>query len=237
MNSLGLATVIAVVWGVTWASAHRLRAPLLRLGMGPRNASYLLISWRDLASAAAALGIVWSAHLWEGRSDFAGVLAAIGMRWSTPAEQLASLSILLAAACYAINLTFRLVRTLTAVGPRRVSVNMVPATASETLILLLVLSPASGIGEEIVFRGALQWSFTTLTGDPVSAALSQAVLFGMVHLYQGGFGVLRNIAIGVVLGFGTLGSGSLVPAIVAHTLINAAVAMDRSTMPARSSKR
>jgi membrane protease YdiL (CAAX protease family) len=113
---------------------------------------------------------------------------------------------------------------------------MVPDSPAETAVFSLLLAPASGIGEEIVFRGVLQWAFIALTGDPISSVASQAVLFGIIHLYQGGLGVLRTFAIGLVLGAGTLASGSLLPAIVAHTLINAAVGTARVSMPARSAK-
>jgi membrane protease YdiL (CAAX protease family) len=47
-----------------------------------------------------------------------------------------------------------------------------------------------------------------------------AVLFGLLHLYQGGLGILRTGSIGLVLGAGTLATGSLMPAILAHTLLD-----------------
>ena len=226
--------MIVVAWALMWGRAHRLRPPLLRLGVGARIAGYLLISWRDLASAAAALGLLACLELWRGWSGITRPLAVIGLG-GVALGRIAVLSALLFTTCYAINLGFSLVRHSVGARPKAASVNMVPATAAEALVFCLVLAPASGVGEEIVFRGVLQWAFTAMTADPLSAVLSQAVLFGSLHLYQGGFGVLRNIAIGIVLGFGTQEAGSLIPAIVAHTLINAVVATGRVRSSASAS--
>ena len=230
-----LAAAILVAWVVMWRTAYLLRPPLLRLGTGPRIANYLLISWRDLASAVAAIALIGCVELGTGRADMARALAEAGFRLG-PAEPLAVLSVLLFSACYAINLGFALVRHAVGGRPKAVSVNLVPDSAAETFVFSLVLAPASGLGEEIVFRGALLWGFIALTGDPVASVASQAVLFGIIHLYQGGHGVLRTMAIGLVLGAGTLASGSLVPAIIAHTLINAAVGAVRVGSPRRPAK-
>jgi membrane protease YdiL (CAAX protease family) len=223
-------------WLAMWRTAHRLRPPLLRLGIGPRIANYLLVSWRDLASAAAAVALIWCAELWSGRTDLAPVLREIGFRGGR-ADQLAVLSMLLFGACYAINLSFLLYRQWARLRSTAVTVNMVPNTVAETVVYALVLAPVSGITEEIVFRGALMWAFTAVSEDPISAVASHAVLFGIVHLYQGGLGVLRTVAVGLVLGAGTLACGSLIPAMIAHSLINAAVAIGKVSTPTRKPAR
>jgi membrane protease YdiL (CAAX protease family) len=112
---------------------------------------------------------------------------------------------------------------------------MVPDTIAETVVFSLVLSPVAGVSEEFVFRGLLMWLFTVTTGDPISAIGSQAVLFGIIHLYQGGLGVLRTFVLGLILGAGTLACGSLLPVIVAHTLINVAVGTGRVAKAAPAS--
>jgi len=210
-----------------WRTAYRLRPPLLRLGMGQRIANYILISWRDVATATAAIALADCLELWSGRRDLGLALSEIGLQANAPVEQLAVLSALLFLCCYAINLGFGLFRQAARIRPTATTVNMVPETPSETVVLMLVLAPLSGIAEEIAFRGALMWAFTTVSGDPISAVGSQAVIFGIVHLYQGGLGVLRTTAVGAVLGVGTLICGSLIPAMIAHALINAAVGTGR----------
>jgi membrane protease YdiL (CAAX protease family) len=50
-------------------------------------------------------------------------------------------------------------------------------------------------------------------------ALTSGV-FGVLHAYQGWIGTVRAAALGGLLAWGFLLSGSLVPAIVAHTAID-----------------
>jgi membrane protease YdiL (CAAX protease family) len=235
--ALVLAATVMIAWLIMWRTAHRLRPPLLRLGLGPRIANYLLISWRELASMTAAIALLACVELWSRRSDLGAALDGIGLKPGAPAGQLGVLSVLLFATCYAINLGFGFLRRSIRVRPTAATVNMVPATVAETIVFSLVLSPVSGVSEEVVFRGLLQWAFIVTTGDPISAVASQAVLFGIIHLYQGGIGVLRTFVVGLVLGAGTLASGSLIPAIIAHTLINAAVGTGRVSRPIPASSR
>ena len=210
-----------------WRTAHRLRAPLTRIGVGPRNVDYLLIAWRGAASVGVVALALWVLEFGSGRRALWAAAAEIGLNARAPADQLAALSLLLFLTCFAINLGISLLRQALGIRPKAATVNMPPQTAGETFVFALLLSPVAGVSEEVVFRGLFQWAFINWTADPVSAVASQAVLFGMIHLYQGELGVLRTMAIGVVLGAGTLAAGSLIPAIAAHTLINIAVALWR----------
>jgi membrane protease YdiL (CAAX protease family) len=47
-----------------------------------------------------------------------------------------------------------------------------------------------------------------------------SVVFGILHGYQGLLGTVRTTLMGGTLAWGFLASGSLLPAIVAHTLID-----------------
>jgi membrane protease YdiL (CAAX protease family) len=226
-----LAAGAATGWLVVWRTAYRFRAPLLRIGAGQRIANYLLIAWRLAASVALVVALSGALELRSGRDDLGEALAALGLHLRLPAAELGVLSVLLFATCYAINLGFTFLRRALRRNPKLATVNMLPQTVWETVVFSLVLSPAAGIGEEVVYRGFLQWAISSATGDPVSAVGTQAVLFGMAHLYQGGLGVLRTFAIGVVFGAGTLASGSLIPAILGHTLLDIASGIVRVPSP------
>jgi len=63
-----------------------------------------------------------------------------------------------------------------------------------------------------------------LFGVPGSVLLTSAV-FGVLHGYQGVLGILRTSAMGGMLAWGFLASGSLWPAVVAHTLIDLAAGL------------
>lgn len=97
-------------------------------------------------------------------------------------------------------------------------VQLLPRSGRERGVFAL-LSLAAGSGEELAFRGYLIPVLTPLLGVAGAATLSSAV-FGVVHAYQGALGVVRTGLMGGVLAWGFLASGSLWPAIVAHTLID-----------------
>ncbi|MGH8093705.1 MAG: CPBP family intramembrane glutamic endopeptidase [Chthoniobacterales bacterium] len=91
----------------------------------------------------------------------------------------------------------------------------------------------SPIQEEIIFRGLIQsmlerrWMTPlSLFGGSLSGAVAfTATLFGIIHLEAGPFVALGAIVLGVVAGELRRRSGSLLPAIIIHTLFNAADAL------------
>ena len=92
----------------------------------------------------------------------------------------------------------------------------------EELMRLLVFSWLfAAFGEEIAFRIALMRGLSISFGDDsnarVIALVAQALVFGLVHLYQGPAGVAGTIISGLVFGVVTLlGRGSIWPAAIAH---------------------
>jgi sodium transport system permease protein len=94
--------------------------------------------------------------------------------------------------------------------------SMIPDVSTFALIMLMAVSP--GIAEEVLFRGAIlgslrkKWSMTPVI-------LVSGVLFGLLH-----FSVYRlfgTTMIGFALAWMVYATGSIYPAIVAHTLNNA----------------
>jgi hypothetical protein len=84
---------------------------------------------------------------------------------------------------------------------------------------LLVIAIVPAIGEELLFRGYLQQTFTKWLGKPHLAIIITAVLFSAIHLQFQGF--LPRFALGIVLGYLLYWSGSLWLPIVAHLFNNA----------------
>lgn len=95
---------------------------------------------------------------------------------------------------------------------------LLPRTAREKRVFA-ALSVAAGLGEETAYRGYLITVLAPLTGVGGAAVLSSAV-FGVLHVYQGWLGIPRTALMGGLLAWGFLASGSLWPAIVAHTAID-----------------
>lgn len=82
-----------------------------------------------------------------------------------------------------------------------------------TLPFALALAALSSLAEEIFFRGALL---------PLVGVWGQALLFGLMHPAPRKAWVYTfyTFIAGVVFGYATMLSGSLIPGIVAHFLIN-----------------
>jgi membrane protease YdiL (CAAX protease family) len=85
-----------------------------------------------------------------------------------------------------------------------------------------LLAVTAGVCEELVYRGfglaALRWAAPGIT-DPALIAVTAAA-FGLAHLYQGPVGVLLTGLLGAYLGWITIATGSLLPVILLHALID-----------------
>ena len=90
---------------------------------------------------------------------------------------------------------------------------------SDLLINLIVIAIIPAIGEELLFRGVIQKLFTELANSKGFAVLLTAVLFSALHMQF--FGFLPRFALGVLLGFLYVWSGSLWVPITAHFINNA----------------
>ena len=94
-------------------------------------------------------------------------------------------------------------------------------------VLWVALSVSAGIAEELTFRGWLQSWFYARTGSWTIAVLAQAVVFGVVHGYQGIRSVLRITVYGAVFGVVTLWRRGLRPAMIAHAWTDIAAGLLR----------
>lgn len=96
---------------------------------------------------------------------------------------------------------------------------MTPHTKRE-LVWFAALSLSAGVCEEFVFRGYLIWLFQPMLGLWGAAAAS-LVIFAAAHSYQGVKGVMAVGVVGLLLTVVVLASGSLIPAMALHALIDA----------------
>ena len=81
------------------------------------------------------------------------------------------------------------------------------------------LSITAGICEELLYRGYVIWTFTPSFGL-VGAALASVVLFGAGHAYQGPSHGIRATLAGAVMTAIVVLTGSLIPAMVLHALMD-----------------
>jgi uncharacterized protein len=95
---------------------------------------------------------------------------------------------------------------------------LIPHTAGEYR-LFVPLCFTAGICEELLFRGYLVWVLQHWLGLWAAAGASM-VIFGLGHSYQGAkFGV-RAFMAGVALGVLALATGSLLPGMALHALVD-----------------
>jgi membrane protease YdiL (CAAX protease family) len=146
-----------------------------------------------------------------------GGAAAIGLVWLAPVPLLAWSAGLIGAGLLTM-LVFRQIAAATGRTETTMLRALLPRSAEERGVFAL-LSVAAGLGEELAYRGYAIPVLATFMGFPAAAALT-SVVFGILHGYQGLLGTFRTSLLGGVLAWGFLASGSLLPAIVAHTSID-----------------
>jgi uncharacterized protein len=96
---------------------------------------------------------------------------------------------------------------------------LIPVTATDRALFLGV-SITAGTCEELVFRGFLLHVLLLATGSLPLALLLSSGVFGVVHAYQQPLGALRAAILGAILALPLLLTGSIYPAMLAHTLID-----------------
>jgi membrane protease YdiL (CAAX protease family) len=145
-----------------------------------------------------------------GYATFSGTLGTLlGTRWPAPSHLLAAVgigAILVAAARVGVQ-AWKPISDAS-----RTLEGMVGPLSWKDAVALAFLS---AVGEEVLFRGAL-WPHLDLAGS--------ALLFGLVHVLPRRtlwvYPVFATVA-GILLGILREGSGSVLPPIVAHFVVNA----------------
>jgi membrane protease YdiL (CAAX protease family) len=88
--------------------------------------------------------------------------------------------------------------------------------SSYSAVVLVLLSLLAGVGEELLFRGAIQGWLMTHT-DPLTAVLAASVLFGLVHYVSFTYFLVAT-GLGLILGAAYVLSESLVLVMIWHAL-------------------
>ncbi len=96
---------------------------------------------------------------------------------------------------------------------------LMPRTRKEKGLFAL-LSGAAGAGEETAYRGYAFTAVQLLGLGPLGAALVTSVSFGALHAYQGPVGFVRTGLVGLLFVIPVVVTGSLLPSIAAHALID-----------------
>lgn len=107
-----------------------------------------------------------------------------------------------------------------------INVQVIPTSLDEhwwTVPILLLTAARAGITEEVIVVGYLYSRLSTLGWGRWTIILSTALLRGTYHLYQGFGAFLGNVAMGILFGWLYTRYKRLLPLVIAHTIIDAAV--------------
>jgi membrane protease YdiL (CAAX protease family) len=157
---------------------------------GSQEMSYIFMIGSEILLATW----IWAGVQWQGGR----IKDLIGGRWSSWRQVLRDFAVALP--FWVIwEATARLVYALLYPHSSPSNAYQVPTGAAEIFLWLLV-SLAAGFCEELVFRGYLQRQFHAATGSIAAAVVLQAIVFGLVHSYQGWKPVLVITVLGVLYG-------------------------------------
>ena len=183
------------------------QVPLVRETLIQRLPAY----WSSIATLWILGTISW---LVGTRTDG---LAAIGITLLPPVPFIAW-TFGLTAAGLGIIVVFRQIAITLRLRESPLLRSLLPRTSEERRVFA-VLSVAAGVGEEVAYRGYSIPVLIPIVGS-VGALLVTSAVFGVLHAYQGTLGIFRTAAMGATLAGGFLLSGSLLPAMIAHTVID-----------------
>ncbi|MBP7288616.1 MAG: CPBP family intramembrane metalloprotease [Nannocystaceae bacterium] len=106
---------------------------------------------------------------------------------------------------------------------------LIPRNRTE-MLASLPLCLNAGFSEELFFRLALPLLVTTVTGSAIAGLVSAGIAFGLVHAYQGYKGVLATTALGALLTWMYLSSGSLLRPMLLHAAIDVVALIVRPSL-------
>lgn len=107
-----------------------------------------------------------------------------------------------------------------------INVQVIPTALDEywwTVPILLLSAARAGITEEVIVVGYLYSRLGALGWGRWTIILSTALLRGTYHLYQGFGAFVGNIAMGILFGWLYTRCRRLLPLVIAHFLLDAAV--------------
>jgi len=200
------------------AAAWVILLPVLALLQRPPPITELCAHRFGFYSASiAVLGIVALITLVSAP----GLSHPAGLRLDVPSapRQLLGQAALLTVAGVAVAYVFRGLSGLLGWRETEVVRALMPASTGEKGMFAL-LSVTAGFAEELVFRGFLPAFLMPLSASYLLGALPVAVVFGLLHAYQGPHGIVRTAVIGAVLAAGVAWTGSLWPSILAHAALD-----------------
>ena len=178
-----------------------------------RLKTYHLILVMEWGTTLALVG--WWLFAGRGFESLGLVSGYYGWRWL-------ALGVGLAAAVFMIWQMTTVVRSSKELEKLRATMGDLRALAPrspEEFRAFSLVAVTAGICEEVLYRGVLMAVLVPVIGLWPAVGLT-SVIFGMGHIYQGVVGIVKTTLVGLVMALLTVFSGSLLVAIVLHTVID-----------------
>jgi membrane protease YdiL (CAAX protease family) len=173
-----------------------------RVGLGEATSSGQLMDHSQamrsyLVSILANVGITY--YCWVGVHWRGGTMATLtGGRWRSWKDVAVDIAIAVPF-CIVWQATAHWVGLLLGPSEARSLASMLPQSGLE-VALWIAVSVTAGFCEEIQSRGYLQQQLRALSGSVMAAVVGQALVFGLVHSYQGWKKVIVIAVLGVLYG-------------------------------------
>lgn len=159
-------------------------------------------------------GITAVIDLWRGGESIRALLPVLSasrfLVWTTA----------ISLVCIVISIGIYLLRAKLNRPPSAIVISLLPETSAE-YVFFLALCVLVGLVEEFLFRGFALSTLADLSGSKMLAAAIVTISFALQHGIQDAIGIARAFVLGVVLVVPVLVTGSLLPSIVAHALVDA----------------
>ena len=178
------------------------------------------------AGSAATLALIGAAALVFGFAHGDGGADTFPFLWGLPPRTVAVLTVGLVVVGLGVILAFEPIDRWKPSRGAALVLELLPRTAREKWAFV-GLSVVAGIAEEVAYRGYALSAFELLVRGPLLgvpsawiAAAASSIPFAVLHAYQGPLGVARTAMVGFALASSVVVSGNILPAILAHALID-----------------
>lgn len=158
-----------------------------------------------------------------GGDPFARVLFQLRLTTAVTAWEVAGVSALLVFVYFAVAVACSRISAVFGERESAYAAALRPATAPERFVWVSAMSPTAGFCEEVIFRGILMLLLFQFGADAVIAVTLSSLAFALGHAVYGLTWTVGTMVLGAASAVAVLWSGSLWPAIIAHTLYDMTV--------------
>lgn len=207
-------SILTIFWTILVLIAAPLAGILSRRPLAARARPRSLVYAGSAMNLILIAGITAAIDLWRGGESIRALMPVLS------ASRFLMWTIAISLVCIVISIGIYLLRAKLNRPPSAIVMSLLPETSAE-YVFFLALCVLVGLVEEFLFRGFALSTLADLSGSKMLAAAIVTISFALQHGIQDAIGIVRAFVLGVVLVVPVLVTGSLLPSIVAHALVDA----------------